>query len=141
MSRGLRNCNPGNIRRSGTCRYRGEKSAITDPEFREFAAMEWGYRALFTLLHTYRVRYGLTTLAAFIARWAPPSENSTDAYLRFVAERTGIGADAPLDTLSRKDMIPVAAAMSEVENGVKADWREVERGWELFFEDFGTERP
>ena len=37
-------------------------------------------------------------------------------------------------------MIPLAAAMSEVENGRPARISDVERGWELFFRDFGTER-
>ena len=58
MSRGLRNRNPGNIRRSGV-RYVGEKVPSGDPEFREFVAVEWGYRAMFVLLYTYRLRYGL----------------------------------------------------------------------------------
>ncbi len=141
MSRGLRNCNPGNIRRTGGGRYRGETKTATDPEFREFTALEWGYRAMFTLLYTYRLRYGLKTLRELISRWAPPTENRTDAYIRFVAERTGIGPDCPLDLLDPKQMIPVAAAMSEVENGRKAEHAKVARGWELFFADFGTKRP
>lgn len=139
MSRGLRNCNPGNIRRSKV-RYVGEKEPSTDPEFRQFVAVEWGYRAMFVLLYTYRLRYGEHTLQGLIGRWAPPSENRTDCYVRFVAERCGVAADQPLDLLDAKTMIPVAAAMSEVENGVKADRAAVERGWELFFRDFGTGR-
>ena len=55
MSRGLRNNNPGNIRRSKV-RYRGEVHPSQDPEFRQFSAPEWGYRAIFVLLDTYRVR-------------------------------------------------------------------------------------
>jgi len=31
-------------------------------------------------------------------------------------------------------MVPVAASISRVENGVAADRRQVERGWELFAE-------
>ncbi len=138
MSRGLRNCNPGNIRRSGTVRYRGEKRVVTDPEFREFTSLEWGYRAMFTLLYTYCCRYRLKTLRELISRWAPPAENHTEAYIRFVAERTGADPDRPLDLLDAAQMIPVAAAMSEVENGQRADRAKVERGWELFFMDFGT---
>ena len=71
MSRGMSNCNPGNIRRSRT-RYKGEVRPSRDPEFKQFASLEWGYRAIFVLLHTYRVRYGLGSLDGVIARWAPP---------------------------------------------------------------------
>ena len=60
MSRGVDNCNPGNIRRSRV-RYRGEVHPSRDPDFKQFESMEWGYRAMFVLLDTYRRRYGLAT--------------------------------------------------------------------------------
>ena len=131
MSRGLTNCNPGNIRRS-TVRYKGEVRPSRDPEFKQFENLAWGYRAVFVLLHTYRVRYGLRTIRTMIRRWAPPTENRTDLYVRAVAERTGIGPDEPLDTLDARTMVPVASAISYVENGAAADCDEVRRGWELF---------
>lgn len=131
MSRGLRNCNPGNIRRSGV-RYKGEVRPSRDPEFREFESLAWGYRAIFVLLDTYRMRHGLNTLAGMIARWAPPSENRTGAYIRAVCEQTGIGPGEKIDTRDRATMVPVAAAISRVENGVGADPGEIGRGWELF---------
>ena len=55
MSRGLRNRNPGNIRRSGV-RYKGEVRPSTDPAFKQFGSMALGYRAIFVLLDTYRRR-------------------------------------------------------------------------------------
>lgn len=131
MSRGLANNNPGNIRRSKV-RYRGEVRPSRDPEFRQFETPAWGYRAIFVLLDTYRRRYGLDTLRGMITRWAPPVENRTDAYIRAVADDTGLDPDERLDTRDRRTMVPVAAAISRVENGVKADCAEVERGWELF---------
>lgn len=131
MSRGLKNCNPGNIRRSRG-RYKGEVVPSRDPAFKQFESLAWGYRAIFVLLHTYRTRHGMRTIAEMIARWAPPSENRTDAYIRAVSDRTGIGPHEPLDTRDRKTMVPIAAAISRVENGVAADMRQVERGWELY---------
>ncbi len=131
MARGLDNCNPGNIRRSAV-RYKGEVQPSRDPAFKQFETMAWGYRAIFVLLDTYRVRYGLDTVAGMIARWAPPSENRTDAYVRAVCGRTGLRPDEPVDTRDRRTMVPVAAAISRVENGVDASISDVERGWELF---------
>ena len=84
------------------------------------------------LLHTYRVRHGLRTIREMISRWAPPSENHTEAYIRAVAADTGIGPDEALDTLDPATMVPVAAAISRVENGTVADPDEIRRGWELF---------
>lgn len=131
MSRGLRNCNPGNIRQSRSA-FLGEVRPSRDVAFKQFETMAYGYRAMFVLLDSYRRRYGLSNIRAMISRWAPPVENHTEAYIRFVAERSGIAEDETLDTRSERDMIPVVMAMSEVENGVKALREDVEKGWELF---------
>ena len=134
MSRGLRNRNPGNIRRSGS-RFRGEVVPGRDASFKEFETMAWGYRAMFVLLDGYRRRHALSTIRQFITRYAPPSENFTDGYIRFVARTAGIDADTPLDTRSPRDMIPIVCAMSEIENGVKAVTQEVHDGWNLFAQE------
>ena len=115
LPRGLRNRNPGNIRRSAV-RYKGETES-DDAAFKTFASTAWGYRAMFVLLHTYRVRHRIATLRGMIARWAPPSENDTGAYLR--------------PTMTR-----IAAAMARVENGVEPDEAEIAEGWRLFSADF-----
>ncbi len=129
--RGLRNLNPGNIRRSKT-RYKGEKSDSTDAAFKQFESLEWGYRAIFMLLHTYRVRGYGDTIAKMIARYAPPSENNTEAYISRLCQATDIPRDMPLDTLNPEQMIPIVCAISAVENGVDADVDVVSKGWELF---------
>lgn len=131
MSRGLRNHNPGNIRRA-ICRFRGEVIPSTDPAFKQFESAEWGYRAVFVVLRTYYRKHGLRTLSEMIARWAPPSENNTAAYIRRVCALTGLAPADTIDPTDRSTMIPLVAAISEVENGVKADWRSVERGWERY---------
>lgn len=131
VSRGLRNCNPGNIRRSNT-KYQGEKIPSTDSAFKQFESLEWGYRAVFMLLHTYRVRGYGDTIAKMISRYAPPSENNTEAYISRLCRATGFERDMPLDTLNAEQMVPVVCAISAVENGVEADWQCVTRGWEKF---------
>ena len=131
MSRGLRNNNPGNIRHSAVT-YRGETHPSTDPAFKQFESVAWGYRAMFVVLYTYRQRHGLKTLGEMIGRYAPPAENATDRYVAAVARESGIAADQPLDTQDRAQMTAIVAAMSRVENGVPADSQEIEKGWELF---------
>ena len=110
----------------------GDVRRSRDPAFKQFESLAWGYRAIFVLLDIYRTRHGLRTIAEMIGRWAPPTENRTQTYIRTVAQRTGIAADRPLDTRDRATMIPIAAAISLVENGTAAEMHEVEKGWELF---------
>ena len=131
MSRGLRNCNPGNIRQSKT-RYKGERHPSRDSEFKEFESMAYGYRAMFVLLDTYSRRYGLCTIRQMLNRYAPPVENFTEGYIRFVSEKTGIAPDEIINTRAARDMVPIVAAMSQIENGKPAVMADVHRGWELF---------
>ena len=135
MSRGLRNNNPGNIR-LGSVRYKGERAKSSDSAFRQFEGMEWGYRAMFVLLHTYAVKHNCRTLRQMINRYAPPSENHTDNYIRRVTYATHLSPDAPLDTLDAALMTAIVAAMSEVENGTKAEMETIWHGWRLFIADF-----
>lgn len=130
MSRGLSNCNPGNIRRSKV-NYKGEVHPSNDKDFKQFTSMKWGYRAMFILLDTYHRRYGLDTVRKMISRYAPPSENHTEAYVNAVCSFTGILPNEPINSRDRTTMVPLVAAMSKVENGVVASFREVEAGWEL----------
>lgn len=131
MSRGLRNCNPGNIRHS-IARFRGEVRPSRDPAFKEFSSLAWGYRAIFVVLNTYRKKHSLRTLPEMISRWAPPSENHTSAYIQAVQRMTGIPLDEPICTDDEQTMIPLAMAISQVENGVPASRADVEAGWRLY---------
>ena len=135
MSRGLRNNNPGNIR-LGSVRYKGETATSSDSAFRQFESMEWGYRAMFVLLHTYALKHNCHTLRSMINRYAPPIENHTENYIRRVAYATHLSPDEAISTTDKGVMTALVAAMSEVENGVKADMATIWRGWELFIADF-----
>lgn len=131
MSRGIRNCNPGNIRKSNI-RYKGEISPSKDKEFKQFQNMEWGYRAMFMLMYTYQKKYGINTIQKIIYRYAPPLENHTEKYINAVVRQTGIPAEQPILTTDRETMIPIAAAMSRIENGVEPIRQQLEAGWKLF---------
>lgn len=131
-TRGIRNCNPGNIRNSKT-KYLGEVRPSLDAAFKQFETMAWGYRAMFVLLHTYS-RNGYRTLRQMITRYAPPVENHTENYIAHVSRWVDLFVDTPLDTLDPAVMIPVVTAMSRMENGVEAVDAEVREGWRLFMQ-------
>lgn len=136
MSRGLRNNNPGNIRHSST-RWQGELSLSEntqglDAEFKTFVSMAYGYRAMFKLLYNYNMLYGLKTLRAMILRWAPPTENDSEAYIRAVSSWSGLMPDQAIDTKDQTAMEALVSAMSRMENGVEAVASDVRSGWLLF---------
>ena len=130
--RGLRNCNPLNIRRSADL-WQGLAERQPDPEFFTFKSMAWGYRAAFILMRTYAHKYGLHTLEGIVTRWAPPEDgNATEEYIRRVCILTGFAPDKRLNPYKPADMAPLAAAMSRVECGVKPDKEEIKEGWLLY---------
>lgn len=129
LPRGLRNNNPGNIRRNSDV-FQGEKTS-SDKEFKQFKTMAYGYRAVFKILSNYSRNYHLKTIRQMIGRWAPENENNTDAYIKAVSDYAGIPADDPIDITDREQMIRIVAGMSRVENGREADMSEVIVGWNL----------
>ena len=130
LPRGLRNNNPGNLRRTGD-RWQGLAARQEDAEFFQFERMAYGYRALIKTLQNYRRIHGLQTLAEMIARWAPGHENDTAAYIRAVCRDLQVPDSYVPDVDDRDTMCALAAAISRVENGVTADMEEVLAGWEM----------
>jgi hypothetical protein len=131
MARGLSNNNPGNIVKSSGAAWLGEIRPSKDVRFAQFSSMEYGYRALFRLLQNYSRLHGCNTVRKMITRWAPPAENHTAAYIKFTSDRAGVSADAVIDVTDKAVMLRLAAAITEMENGQKADEEAMKRGWEL----------
>lgn len=115
--RGIRNNNPGNIRR-GADSWRGLAAQQPDPEFCTFTAPEWGLRAMGRVLLRYQAQYGLRSVNQMVSRWAPPSENNTAAYVAAVAADLGVRPDDAIDLNARADLFALLLrAIVKHENG------------------------
>jgi hypothetical protein len=90
MTRGVDLNNPGNIEHSGIV-WEGQTPDQPDPVFVKFATPEEGIRAMALDFSNMGRLHGLTTIALCIERWAPPTENDTDAYIADVCQRVGVG--------------------------------------------------
>ena len=134
--RGIRNCNPGNIRNLDATDSKGEvpAGAKKDNSFEEFKDMAHGYRALIKLLRNYRRKHGCKTIADFISRWAPRTENNTSGYITRVCREIQVPATFVPDVDDKGTMCALAAAISQVENGIPAVMADVEAGWDLLNE-------
>src|SRR3569833_2152349 len=116
-TRGLRNNNPGNIRKTATD-WRGEVVG-SDSAFETFATPEAGIRALAVLLRNYQRKYGLRTVRAIITRYAPPSENNTESYVSAVARRLNVGADQAINLEDAVTLSALVQAVIKHEYGVQ----------------------
>lgn len=130
MSRGIRNCNPGNIRITKD-KWQGLREKQEDKSFFQFETMAYGYRALIRTLQNYRIKWRCQTIADFINRWAPPVENNTSGYISRVCREMQIPNSYVPDVNDKATMCAFAAAISQVENGVPAVMADIEKGWEL----------
>lgn len=115
LPRGIRNCNPLNIRIGNT--WLGERDNPDDTEFEQFVSMVYGLRAGFIILRRYIRRYHLNTVQLIISRWAPRSENDTSAYVSTVCAKTGLQPDEPIDYADQEAMTKLVSAMCLVECG------------------------
>ena len=114
--RGIRNHNPGNLRRSSDP-WQGLAAEQTDAEFFQFGSAKWGIRALARTLIAYQDRVGLKTVKQMIGRWAPPNENDTGAYVRAVAASVGVEPDDEIDVHDYAILRPLTLAIIRHENG------------------------
>lgn len=101
MIRALRNNNPGSLNAGSPWLGLMPRSDMTpeqaaETRFAVFKDPHYGFRALaVTLLNYQRVHY-LDTIEGIITRWAPVTENDTDAYVAAVSRACGVG---PTDKL------------------------------------------
>ena len=111
-TRGFRNNNPGNIKKGS--KWIGLSFLQSDKHFCKFQSIEYGIRAIFKILETYRRKHGINTMASMIYRWAPPSENNTVSYINIVKKRTNINPD---ELLSIIEYPKIVEAIIFMENG------------------------
>lgn len=115
--RGIRNFNPGNIRHAKGTRWQGMSANQKDSAFVQFTGPQWGIRAIARTLITYQDKHALRTIRQIISRWAPPSENNTESYIRQVAARVGVAPDARIDVYDYRTMRTLVEAIVRHENG------------------------
>jgi len=131
LPRGLRNCNPGNIRHSNN-KWQGMAEEQTDKSFVQFKNMSYGYRALARLLISYKRKYNLNTVEAIISRWAPASDNNhTKNYIKNVSNALMVAPESKINVEDPGTLKTICAAISRVENGKEAVMADVEAGVKL----------
>jgi hypothetical protein len=103
----------------------GQDATQTDLDFVQFVTPEYGIRAGVRILRTYK-RDGLNTIQGAINRWAPRSENNTDAYITAVCKGCNIEPYTLVDNNKVETVVDFDAIMPALikaiifhENGVQ----------------------
>ena len=136
VGRGLPlNNNPLNIRKVPGTHWQGSLTPAPSPRgegrFVQFESIEFGLRAAFVLLRTYSTKYKLNCIRDIISRWAPPTENDTERYIRNVCLWTGFGGN---ERLTEKEWPRLVQAMARQECGVTLSEEQIQKGYALYQE-------
>lgn len=137
-SRGIRNKNPLNIRRSSIA-WKGKLQQPTDRDFEQFFAIEWGIRAAMVNMRMHvtqdKVRGIRTTIKREIFRWAPPTENNSQAYLNFVCLNGHFQPDDEIEPSDKQSYCRLLQAMAQYEcGGAPIPLFTFERAYELMYQ-------
>lgn len=117
-TRGIRNNNPGNIRRTSDV-WVGLAEKQTDPDFFVFSNEVWGIRALAKVLINYQKIHNLATIEKIISRWAPTIENDTESYIKSVSRKMNVGRDTALNLNDIDTLISLVQSIIYHENGIQ----------------------
>lgn len=89
-TRADRNFNPLNLKTNGNA---GKDSG----GFAKYTDEDSGWEAARRQLSMYYTRDRLNTVRGLVNKWAPPSENDTEAYIAEISKRMGVGANEKID--------------------------------------------
>ena len=117
LSRGMRNNNPFNIRKS-SINWQGKIINSSDKDFEQFETLEYGIRAGLINLRSY-LNKGFDTVKKIIARYSPVDDpgnapGSTNNYINFVARKLNVDIN---ETIDKSQLIDLAYAILLFEAG------------------------
>lgn len=136
LPRGIRNCNPLNLRIGND--WQGEVKKPNDAYFEQFTEMRWGIRAACIVLRRYIDRYHRRTIPEIVESWAPPHENFTKAYALAVSRHSEIPMTETIDYQDRAQFCRLLDAMAWVECGETVPMADIESGYDLAFNSITT---
>lgn len=121
IPRPARNNNPGDLEAGDHWQGLMPAAQLTDVQkherFAVFSAPKWGFRALAVLLHNYAALYGCDTVRKIVNRFAPPTENNTNAYVDFVSHALDVWFDDHIDVTNQTTLFALCKAIATFETG------------------------
>jgi hypothetical protein len=87
--------------------------------FQQPASYEEGIRSMDENLKVYGTKHKINTLRGVISRYAPASENDTENYIKFVAQRTGLDPNQEIDLTNPAVRHVISGPMILMEKGGK----------------------
>lgn len=132
MTRGERNNNPLNIRRTAD-KWFGMSKSQNDTDFIVFESVEYGIRAALKLIRRYVQHYSCDSVRKIIYRWAPPCENDTESYVAYVVTKVGIMNSENIKFTDKDTICSIVKAMAQIESQMNIPIRVIQTIWDKYF--------
>lgn len=132
MTRGERNNNPLNIRRTAD-KWLGMSQRQNDSDFIVFDSLEYGIRAALKLIRRYVQHFSCKSIRKIIYRWAPPCENDTESYVAYVVTKVGIRQSENIKITDRDTICSIVKAMAQIESQMDITIRYIQTIWDKYF--------
>jgi hypothetical protein len=130
---GLAINNPLNIRYNSANNWLGQRGHHRG--FCVFHSRALCYRAAVIIIRNYqrheRANHRKLTIERLIHRWAPITENNTDAYVRNVCRWTKLPPDHPVSVADKANLTSILAAMARQEVGIVEDPKYITLGYDM----------
>lgn len=129
QSKGIRYNNYLNVRYSDDNDWVGEVGYNPDKEYEQFESPEYGVRAATKLIKTHYNRVN-NTLTKLINVWAPPNENHTNNYIKYLSKKLNIDPNTQLN-IDNNSLVNLINEMTYFENGQYGDVNAIRKGVNL----------
>lgn len=104
--------------------------------FAKFVNTVYSVRAFLLLVYNYNHLYKIKTIEDFITRFAPPSENNTTGYIKFVCDRMSTVKYTDLNVFKPLQMYDFASAVCQFETNTSLTHSLFDEGYGLFLHRF-----
>lgn len=129
-TRGIKNRNPLNIRKSGS-QWKGMSMNQTDKEFVQFTDMTYGVRAAIITLRTYFTKHNINTIEGIINRWAPSNENNTKAYIAYICRNSPSGTEKRPIEWNKQNIYRLIIVMAKYESNYLISKEMFNHAWSI----------
>lgn len=133
MSRGERNNNPLNLRKSNN-NWLGKVKPSTDPAFEQFTSLAYGFRAAMVNIRTISRRHNnQLSVAQLIRTWAPAGDgnNNPVLYTNSVCQLAKVSSATIIDFKNQSQIVSIVGAMAQVECGRKFSEEDINYAYTL----------
>jgi hypothetical protein len=127
----IKDNNPGLLRKFNGVLFIGEATETTNPPYRQFYELIYGYRAMFAMLDIFR-EANMRTIKEIILAWYGKPKEETQQIIDFICHAINIGSEVPLKLTDEKELEMIVCAITHYNTGKVTNEKPVIEAYKLY---------